>query len=88
MLRAHVLKVPHEGHHGIVKTKCRLRIKVWWPKVDADAEKSCKSQAVSEYSAPEPMARAYPWQDILGRSNLRREFTCYSGSTIIADILK
>ena len=52
-----------------MKTKCRLLSKVWWPKVDA--EKLCKSchgcQAVSEYSAPEPMARAYlpsgPWQD-------------------------
>ena len=71
VLRKHVLKLAHEGHQGIVKTKCRLRSKVWWPKVDADAEKLCKSchccQAVSEYSAPEPMARAYPpsgpWQD-------------------------
>ena len=45
---------------GIVKTRCRLRSKV------------CKKivhgcQTVSEYSAPEPMARAYPpsgpWQD-------------------------
>ena len=71
VLQEHVLKLAHEGHQGIVKTKCRLRSKVWWPKVDADAEKLCKSchdcQAVSEYSAPEPMARAYPpsgpWQD-------------------------
>ena len=51
---------------------------MWWPKVDADAEKLCNSshgcQAVSEYSAPEPMAQANPpggpWQncaaDILG----------------------
>ena len=54
-----------------MKTKCRLRSKVWWPKVEADAEllrKSCHGcQAVSEYSPPEPMARAYPpsgpWQD-------------------------
>ena len=62
-LRDHVLKLFHEGHQGSSK--------VWWPKVDADAEKLCKSwhgcQAVSEYSAPKPMARAYPpsgpWQD-------------------------
>ena len=51
---------------------------MWWPKVDADAEKLCNSshgcQAVSEYSAPEPMVQANPpsgpWQncaaDILG----------------------
>ena len=58
VLREHVLKLAHEGHQGIVKT-------------NANAEKLCKSchgcQAVSEYSPPEPMARAYPpsglWQD-------------------------
>ena len=71
VLWKHVLKLAHEGHQGIVKTKCRLRSKVWWPKVDADADTLCKSchgcQAVSEYSTPEPMAQAYPpsgpWQD-------------------------
>ena len=29
-----VLTIAHEGHKGIVKTKARLRSKVWWPKVD------------------------------------------------------
>jgi len=65
------LELSHEGHQGIVKTKCRLRSKVWWPKMDADAEKLCKSchgcQAVSEYAPPEPMARVFPpsgpWED-------------------------
>ena len=38
-LREKVLKSAHEGHQGIVKTKSRLRTKVWWPKLDADAEK-------------------------------------------------
>ena len=78
VLREHVLKLAHEGHQEIVKTKCRLCSKVWCPKVDVDAEKLCKScngcQAVCEYSAPELMARDYPpsrpWQncaaDILG----------------------
>jgi len=43
---------------------------VWWPKIDRDAEKACKScygcQVVSEYSVPEPMARVVPsgpWED-------------------------
>ena len=70
-LRERVLELAHKGHQGIVKMKCRLRSKVWRPKMDADAEKLCKScygcQAVSEYAAPEPMARAFPpsgpWQD-------------------------
>ena len=43
VLREHVLKLAHEGHQGIVKTKCRLRSKLWRPKVDADAEILCKS---------------------------------------------
>lgn len=42
-LRPRVLELAHEGHQGIVKTKCRLRSKVWWPKMDADAEKLCRS---------------------------------------------
>ena len=70
-LQERVLELAHEGHQGIVKTKCRLRSKVWWPKIDADAERLCKichgCQAVSEYAPPEPMARAFPpsgpWQD-------------------------
>ena len=70
-LRPCVLELAHEGHQGIVTTKCRLRSKVWWPKMDAEAEKLWKSchgcQAVSEYAPPEPMARAFPpsgpWED-------------------------
>ena len=70
-LRPRVLELAHEGHQGIVKTKYRLRSKVWWPKMDADAEKLCRSchgcQEVSEYAPPEPMARAFPpsgpWDD-------------------------
>ena len=32
-LRGEVLRLAHEGHQGIVKTKARLRMKVWWPKI-------------------------------------------------------
>ena len=70
-----VLELAHEGHQGIVKTKCRLRSKVWWPKIDADAERLCKichgCQAVSEYAPPEPMARAFPPSDPSGSVTLR-----------------
>ena len=38
-LRRSVVESAHEGHQGIVKTKSRLRTKVWWPKMDADAER-------------------------------------------------
>ena len=72
LLRRKVLELAHEGHQGIVKTKTRLRTKVWWPKMDADAEKLCKSchacQLVGCFPAPEPMQRTEPptapWQEV------------------------
>ena len=42
ILRDRVMKIAHEGHQGVVKTKNRLRSKVWWPKMDSDVEKLCK----------------------------------------------
>ena len=71
-LRSEVLRLAHEGHQGIVKMKNRLRTKVWWPKMDHDVEKVCKSchgcQVVGEFCAPEPMQRVEPpsgpWQDV------------------------
>jgi hypothetical protein len=52
--------------------KNRLRTKVWWPKIDKDAEQICKTchgcQVVGQYSVPEPMSRVIPpsgpWQDL------------------------
>jgi len=70
-LRLQTLKLAHEGHQGIVKTKWRLRSKVWWPKIDSEVEDFCKRchgcQVVSDYIPPEPMARTLPpdkpWKD-------------------------
>ena len=66
------MRLAHEGHQGIVKMKARLRMKVWWPKIDSDAEqvrKSCHGcQVVGEFWVPEPMKGVKPptgpWQDI------------------------
>ncbi|XP_044163820.1 uncharacterized protein K02A2.6-like [Acropora millepora] len=71
-LRKRVLEAAHEGHQGIVKTKSRLRTKVWWPKMDSDAERICKSchgcQVVGQLNVLEPMKRTEPpsgpWQDV------------------------
>ncbi len=41
-LRKRVLKLTHEGHQGIVKTKDRLRSKVWWPNMNSMVESHCK----------------------------------------------
>ena len=36
-LKSEELLLAHEGHEGIVKTKTRMRIKIWWPKRDHGA---------------------------------------------------
>ena len=71
-LRNHVLKLALEGYQSIVKMKNKLRSKVWWPKMDSDAERVFRSchgcQVIGSYNPPEPMARTMPpsgaWQDI------------------------
>lgn len=71
-LRKAVLDAAHEGHPGIVAMKGRLRTKVWWPRIDKDAEnlvKSCRScTLVSSSNPPTPMKRRElpfaPWMDI------------------------
>lgn len=37
-LQKQILKLAHETHMGIMKTKALLRTKVWWPKIDKDIE--------------------------------------------------
>ena len=39
--RKRVVNLAHEGHQGVVKTKERLRSKVWWQGMDRDAERRC-----------------------------------------------
>lgn len=71
-LRKQVLEAAHEGHPGIVAMKGRLRTKVWWPRIDKDAEtmvKSCKGcTLVSGPNPPVPMKRrmlpSQAWIDI------------------------
>lgn len=71
-LRKRTLALAHEGHQGIVKTKSRLRTKVWWPGIDKQVEQVCKTchecQLVEKPSYPEPVSRKKmpdnPWQDL------------------------
>lgn len=72
LLRKSVLDAAHEGHPGIVAMKGRLRSKVWWPRIDKDAEnlvKSCKGcTLVALPTPPVPMKRRElplgPWIDV------------------------
>ena len=67
-----VLDLAHEGHQEIVKTKQRLRTKVWWPGIDRQAEQRCRTchgcQLVAKPLPPEPLKRTelptQPWQDL------------------------
>ena len=71
-LREKILKLGHEGHPGIVWMKQRLRSKLWWPGLDKDIEKHCKScygcQLLAKPMNPEPLHRtvlpSQPWQDL------------------------
>ena len=77
-LQHKLVQAAHDGHQGIVKTKARLRSKLWWPEMDKMAETVCRScfecQLVSQPSHPEPMSRtplpSGPWKhlaaDVLG----------------------
>ena len=77
-LQQKTILAAHEGHRCIVKTKARLRAKVWFPLMDKMAEQLCRSchecQLVSASPNPETVKRTVlpdgPWQylaaDLLG----------------------
>ena len=62
----------HEGHQGIVRTKARLREKVWWPRMDKQVEETIPAchpcQLVGPRAKPEPVRSTTlpegPWQEI------------------------
>ena len=71
-LRKRVLELTHEGHQGIVKTKDRLRSKVWWPNMNSMVESHCKKclgcQAVTPAVTIPPVKTTTmptkPWRDL------------------------
>lgn len=73
-LRETVLKLAHIGHPGREKMKRRMRIAVWWPGMDGDAEKACREcfecQLVAPFEKPEPMCirdlPVAPWVHLAG----------------------
>lgn len=72
VMREQCVKLAHQGHQGIIKTKQRLRTKVWWPQMEKDVEKFVKTchscQLVSAPNPPEPIKPTQlpngPWEDI------------------------
>ena len=58
-MRQRVLDLAHEGHQGVVRTKQRLRSKVWWPGMSIDVEKHIQHchpcQVVGPAQTPTPL---------------------------------
>lgn len=58
-LREHVVELEHERHQGIVRTKNRLRSKVWWPEIDKMVERKVKKcypcQVIGKNAPPEEL---------------------------------
>ncbi|XP_063636147.1 uncharacterized protein K02A2.6-like [Cydia splendana] len=63
VLREKLLRELHVGHMGIVKMKSMARSVMWWPGIDADVERACRScgTCAAESSAP-PRAPPQPWR--------------------------
>ena len=72
VLRKRVIELAHEGHQGIVKTKERLRSKVWWPGIDREADKKCREcfgcQLVTKNISSPPVKPTQmpqlPWEEL------------------------
>lgn len=61
-LREVLLKELHVGHMGIVKMKCMARSTMWWPGIDAEIERACRScSTCAADSAAPPRAPPQPW---------------------------
>ena len=67
--RKRVVNLAHEGHQGVVKTKERLRTKVWWPGIDRKAERpcaecyGCQLVSLSQRMYPSSMPQQ-PWEEL------------------------
>ena len=68
----HTIALAHEGHQGMIRTKARLRAKVWWPNMDKQVEQFVRAchpcQLVGPRSRTEPIRSTtlpeVPWGDI------------------------
>ncbi|XP_061711331.1 uncharacterized protein K02A2.6-like isoform X1 [Cydia pomonella] len=62
--RDKVLKILHEPHMGIVKTKALARSYVWWPGLDETVEAACRECepcAAVASAPPRHVPRCWPW---------------------------
>ncbi|KAL0810732.1 hypothetical protein ABMA28_010054 [Loxostege sticticalis] len=62
--RDRVVKIIHESHMGIVKSKALARSYVWWPGIDEAVEAACRACGVCAAHADSPphqAPRLWPW---------------------------
>nr|XP_041630616.1 uncharacterized protein K02A2.6-like [Drosophila kikkawai] len=60
-LRAHILKLLHEGHWGIVRMKQLARQHVWWPTIDDDIKNIAQSCDICKCNNPAPPREFQSW---------------------------
>ena len=71
-LREKAIALAHEGHQGLVKTKCLLREKVWFPGIDQSVKRAIETclacQANGPDSRPNPLQMSplppAPWHTL------------------------
>ena len=56
-LRAHAIKLGHEGHQGVVRTKSYIRSKVWFPNLNTEIESAIQGCIACQANSREPRPR-------------------------------
>lgn len=63
LLQSYMLRELHNSHMGIVKTKSLARNYIWWPSLNDDIEKTCKScHLCLKYQASPEHCALIPWK--------------------------
>ncbi|XP_043194801.1 uncharacterized protein K02A2.6-like isoform X2 [Amphibalanus amphitrite] len=83
--RAQLLKELHEGHVGIHKMKSLARVFLWWPGLDGDIEKVCRScpSCVENANMPKP-ENVHPWKyPVQPWDRVHIDFATFEGKTYL-----
>ena len=64
LLQPHFIKLAHDTHQGIVRTKQRLRDLYWWPGMDAHVESAIKACITCQQHDKTAVTHASPLQPV------------------------
>ena len=79
-LRPQIIALAHERHLGLTGTKQNLRSRVWWPRMDKDVDRHCRSvMAVRLYPSQIHRSQLEPtlYRVHLGRTSLLISWDLY-----------